>query len=53
MLSDPDFRELVTLPFPTSVLREFSRVGYSNVGEIRGLTVEQIESGSLSTSHEF
>ncbi|KAL5967849.1 hypothetical protein TSMEX_004353 [Taenia solium] len=44
MLSDPDFRELVTLPLPTSVLREFSRVGYSNVGEISGLTVEQIES---------
>ncbi|VDK31810.1 unnamed protein product [Taenia asiatica] len=44
MLSDPDFRELVTLPLPTSVLREFSRVGYSTVGEISGLTVEQIES---------
>ncbi|KAL5113041.1 hypothetical protein TcWFU_010038 [Taenia crassiceps] len=44
MLSDPDFRELVTLPFPTSVLREFSRAGYTNVGEVSGLTVEQIES---------
>ncbi|CDS40736.1 DNA repair protein RAD51 3 [Echinococcus multilocularis] len=44
MLSDPDFRELVMLPLPTSVLRELSRAGYSNVGEISGLTIEQIES---------
>ncbi|KAM7541435.1 hypothetical protein Aperf_G00000033654 [Anoplocephala perfoliata] len=44
MLSDPEFRELVTLPLPTSVLREFSRVGYNNVGEVGTLTVEQIAS---------
>ena len=45
MLSDPDFRELTTLPFSTSVLREFSKAGYSSVGEVSGLTVEQIASG--------
>lgn len=42
MLSDPEFRELVTLPLPTSVVRELTKVGYTNVGEVSGLTVEQI-----------
>ncbi|KAM3174851.1 hypothetical protein ACTXT7_009667 [Hymenolepis weldensis] len=42
MLSDPDFRELVTLPLPTAVVRELTKVGYTNVGEVSGLTVEQI-----------
>ncbi|VDD81813.1 unnamed protein product [Mesocestoides corti] len=44
MLSDPDFRELVTLPLPTLVLRAFSKAGYTSVGEVCGLTVEQIAS---------
>ncbi|BHF60761.1 DNA repair protein rad51c [Sparganum proliferum] len=44
MLTDPDFRELVTLPLPTQVLRAFIRSGYTSVGEACGLSVDQISS---------
>ncbi|VDN99989.1 unnamed protein product [Rodentolepis nana] len=44
MLSDPEFRELVTLPLPASALRELTKAGYTNVGEVSGLTVEQVAS---------
>lgn len=47
MLSDPDFRELVTLPLPTPVLRALSKAGYSNIGEIKVLDARQIASSKV------
>ncbi|KAA3674121.1 RAD51-like protein 2 [Paragonimus westermani] len=44
MLSDPGFRELISLPLSASVLQGLSRAGYTIVSEAAGLSDERMAS---------
>ncbi|VDQ13772.1 unnamed protein product, partial [Trichobilharzia regenti] len=44
MLSDPGFRELISLPLSPTVLNGLTRAGFNCISEIVGLSVDRIVS---------
>lgn len=47
MLSDPGFRELVSLPLSSAVLQGLARAGYTCVSEVADLEPGQLASSKL------
>lgn len=47
MLSDPGFRELISLPLPPAILHGLTRAGFNCVSEVVGLSVDRLATSKL------